>query len=153
MRLTLTMALAAALTLGCSSSEPETIDPNNTGTAAAGKADCPNCDPNGPSAFEQAEIGARWYSPGDKWTVAFQFLNRGEMSHEDFLLPTKNDQWVQSGVFLFQYEALRALEPSPETGDRAGIEISVEQADPDAAGFGSLGYEMALTAALEQLDS
>ncbi|MFT5433950.1 MAG: hypothetical protein ACI9OJ_004662 [Myxococcota bacterium] len=135
----LIVVLTAGLALGCGSTEAETIDENQVGQGS-GKEDCPNCDPNGANAFDQAELDARWYRAGDKWTVAFQFRNNGEMAREDFLLPTQRDEWVQSGLFLFQYQALRGIEASPETSNRPAVEIAVTQVDPTQVGLDALGY-------------
>ena len=145
----LTVALIAVTVLSgvaCGDAVPETITPNDLlPIGYAGKADCPNCDPNGPSAFVQADVGTRWYTPGDEWQVAFQFRNRGVMSKADFLRPTKGDEWTRSGVFLFGYRVMRALDADEYTYGRKAVEIEVDQVDPAQVLMGTttldtLGY-------------
>lgn len=141
--ITTTAAVAAAMVLviGCGG-ESAPSDPASGGDPAkpVAKGDCPNCDPAGPGAFVQAELDTRWYVPGDKWHVAFQFRNRGMMSREDFLRPTQKDQWVYSGAFLFEYVAVAAS--SDEFGGqmRDIIEIEVTQVNPYDVGLGEVGY-------------
>lgn len=76
--LALMLMLLAAAQFGCSGSSEETEDPG----LKVAKGDCPDCDPAGPSAFEQANMGLRFYVPGDNWKVAYQFKVRSDMMHE-----------------------------------------------------------------------
>lgn len=134
-----TLILVAGLALvfaGCAKDDAETADENVPAAGAAGKADCPNCDPAGAGAFEQAGLDARWYNAGDKWHVAFQFTNNGSASRTDFILPTQNDAWTRSDLFLFEYEALRATEDVFQNQWRPVIEISVRQVEVAEAGLG-----------------
>lgn len=140
------VCLLAVGSTACEEGTPESIlaaDMRPVGYA--GKADCPNCDPNGPNAFAQADISSRWYTPGDGWQVAFQFRNRGVMSKTDFLRPTKGDEWTKSGVFLFGYRVTRSLDADEYTYGRKAVEIEVDQLDPAQVAIGStyldtLGY-------------
>jgi hypothetical protein len=132
--------------VGCGDTAPESISANDMRPIGyAGKADCPNCDPNGPGAFEQAQISARWYAPGDEWQVAFQFRNRGVMTKTDFLRPTKSDEWTKSGVFLFGYRVTEAFDADEYTYGRKAVEVEVDQVDPAQVRIGktsldTLGY-------------
>ena len=140
------IGLVAVSFIGCTDEAPALISADDMRPVGyAGKADCPNCDPNGPSAFDQAEISSRWYVPGDEWQVAFQFRNRGVMTKTDFLRPTKSDQWTRSGVFLFGYRVMRALDADEYTYGRKAVEVEVDQVDPAQVQIGqtsldSLGY-------------
>ena len=132
--LILTAALAIAVA-GCAKEEDEALPTGEKEPGAAAKADCPNCDPAGPGAFEQAKLDTRWYQAGDTWHVAFQFRNHGEMSRTDFIKPTQKDAWIRSEVYLFEYEAVRADRDVFGNQWRDIIEISVKQVTPSEAGF------------------
>ena len=131
-----TALLASALLTGCNTAEETVDEPNRP----AGKADCPNCDPSGSTAFVQAGLETRWYRPGDKWHVAFQFQNRNDVNKEDILLATQRDEWTKSGVFLFQYEALTASEDEFNNQIRDIISIGVRQVDPAEVNLDGAGY-------------
>lgn len=133
--------LALALVFaGCATDEVVDGVPAVEDDRPAGKADCPNCDPAGPGAFVQAGINTRWYVPGDKWHVAFQFRNRGQRAKELFLSPTQNDEWTRSGLFLFEYQALAAGEGVFENQTRKVIEIGVTQVDPADVNLDGPGF-------------
>jgi len=84
-------------------------------TPKVAKGDCPTCDPAGPSAFEQAGMGLRFYAPGDGWQVAYQFKMRNDMSRDnvhadqlpddpsEFSAIQEERQLSLSDVFLFGY--------------------------------------------------
>ncbi|MBM4353017.1 MAG: hypothetical protein FJ109_04360 [Deltaproteobacteria bacterium] len=80
MRLSRLVLLVAALAFAaCSASDGEKAqDPGKK----VGKGDCPDCDPHGGSAFEQADMGLRFYVTGDTWQVAWQFKVRHDMARE-----------------------------------------------------------------------
>ncbi|MFT7622922.1 MAG: hypothetical protein ACI9WU_002097 [Myxococcota bacterium] len=138
------LALSLAF-VGCAKDDGEVIDPASLiggDERPAGKADCPNCDETGPNAFIQAGLETRFYKGGDKWHVAFQFRNRGMMGKEDVLFA---DAETQSGIFLFEYEALRVRNDVFRTSDggdqrREVVEIAVTQVDPAKVGLDGAGY-------------
>ncbi len=73
------LVVAAVFLAACSASDGEkTQDPGKQ----VGKGDCPDCDPHGGSAFEQADMGLRFYVTGDTWQVAWQFKVRHDMARE-----------------------------------------------------------------------
>ena len=136
MRTFISLTSALVILAGCSEESPTVVNSNPagtsaTGSSAGGKEDCPDCDPAGPDAFTQAKLGVRWYKPGDKWFVAFQFSQRAEAHREEVFLANKR---VETPVFLFQYAAVKATKGTFQNQVRDIIEIAVTQADPSALG-------------------
>ncbi len=149
MRTLIIASAAISMLLGGCAKDGEVVDPSELVGGGedrpAGKADCPNCDDSGPNAFIQAGLESRFYRPGDKWHVAFQFRNRGIMGKEDFLQPTSKDSWAASGLYLFEYTAKSVREDvfrNSEGSDqyREVVDIEVTQVDPDQVGLGGAGY-------------
>jgi hypothetical protein len=142
MALVLIVALAALC--GCSSDDGlKTEDPGKT----VGKGDCPDCDPAGPSAFEQADMGLRFYAPGDGWQVAYQFKVRNDMAREALgadqlpddpaeLPMVQEERRVEiSDVFLFDYAVQDVTKRQIENVVRDVALIRVAQAISASALF------------------
>jgi len=132
------VVVGAALLCACSAggSGEETEDPGKK----VAKGDCPDCDPAGPSAFEQAGLGLRFYAPGDTWKVAYQFKQRNDMDREALKVqqlpedPTElgmiqEDARVElSEVFLFAYSVGKVEKVIIDNVQRDVALVKVEQA-------------------------
>jgi hypothetical protein len=165
MRLSRIVLLAAAVFLAaCSASDGErTQDPGKV----VGKGDCPDCDPHGGSAFEQANMGLRFYVTGDAWKVAWQFKVRTDMAretlHADQLpddpgeLPSIQEerQVSLSPVYMFDYAVGQVDEQVIDSVQREVALIRVTQAPVARADLFSQErldqHEFALEFALDDL--
>ena len=89
--------------VGCSSnSSPTGSEQGSTATSA--KSDCPDCDPAGPNAFIQTNVGGTgFYATGDHWQVAFRYNHSPVAEMRDVFL---GEDRALSDVFLFDYEVL-----------------------------------------------
>lgn len=132
------MLIFALATLWACSSDDGGLKEEDPGKTVA-KGDCPDCDPAGPSAFEQANMGLRFYMPGDAWQVAYQFKIRNDMAREalradqfpddptDFAMIQEDRQVTLSEVFLFDYEVLTLDKRNIDNVLRDVARIRVEQ--------------------------
>ena len=159
------LMVTAALFFGCSSGGggEEVDDPGKK----VGKGDCPDCDPAGPSAFEQANLGLRFYLAGDAWQVAYQFKVRNDMARENLKaqqLPADPAEWEAvlqdtrvsvSDPYLFDYEVLETNRAVIDNVQRDVAVINVSQGTPDDAGLFSFDrldtHEYALRFELDDL--
>ena len=110
------LTVVLALSAGCSSDTDSAQEESGKKT---GKADCPDCDPSGGSAFAQAGFDIDFYRAGDNWAVAYQFKQRNEMAREgipaqqvgqqaDHLPAIDENRQVEiSEPFLFKYEVTK----------------------------------------------
>jgi len=142
--LTLLMVLAMALG-GCGSDDGGTKEEGPGLTAA--KGDCPDCDPAGPSAFEQANMGLRFYLPGDQWRMAYQFKLRNDMAREtlrnsdlpedpaEFAIVQEERQVHVSDPFLFAYSVLKVDKRVIDNVQRDVCRVRVEQSETATAQF------------------
>lgn len=139
----LIFALAA---LGACSSDDGGLKEEDPGKVVA-KGDCPDCDPAGPGAFEQANMGLRFYMAGDAWQVAYQFKIRNDMAREalradqlpddptEFAMVQEDRQVTISDVFLFDYEVLTLDKRNIDNVMRDVARIHVEQGISNSAQF------------------
>jgi len=105
--------------------------PDPTGPPSA-KADCPDCDPAGPNAFIQANVGAGFYQVGDTWLVAHRFVNRPEIEkHGDVFLGTDE---VESEAFAFRYRVLALDREVFDQVVRDVVTIEITQDTPAGPG-------------------
>lgn len=137
------LAVVLALFTGCSSDSGSTEEGPDKLT---GKADCPDCDPSGGSAFAQAGFDVDFYAVGDNWAVAYQFKQRNEMAREGIsaqqvgqaadYLPTidENRQVEISEAFLFKYTVTKVDNRVIDNVQRDVAKIRVTQSAP--ADFG-----------------
>ena len=105
-----------------------------------GKGDCPDCDPHGGSAFEQADMGLRFYAVGDAWKFAWQFKVRNDMAREaltvdqlpddpsEFPMVQEDRQVSISAPFLFEYSVLKVDQRKLDNVIRDVARIRIEQA-------------------------
>jgi hypothetical protein len=142
--LTLLLALTVAF-VGCGSDDGGTKEEGPGLTVA--KGDCPDCDPAGPGAFEQADMGLRFYMGGDRWQMAYQFKLRDDMAREtlrnadlpddptDFAMVQEERQVHVSDPFLFEYSVLKVDKRVIDNVQRDVCRIRVEQSETATAQF------------------
>ena len=142
MRLKLLVLLmaAAALAFACGEEQASEVPGKKVG-----KGDCPDCDPHLGSAFEQAEMGLRFYLTGDAWQVAYQFKVRNDMAREALRyqqLPDDPTEFAQvqqdlqvsvSDVFLFDYRVQKVDDRVIDNVKRGVALLSVEQGTASSA--------------------
>ncbi len=112
--LPLLLALALpAFVAACASDGADKTDstPEGESTINPGKADCPDCDPAGPGAFEQAGIGETFYKVGDHWELAVVFTQTPLHEKRDDIFLAQQAKIgdvvygdvIQTEAFLFDY--------------------------------------------------
>jgi hypothetical protein len=145
-RMIATVLIAALAGLFACSSDDGQIKHEAPGKTVA-KGDCPDCDPAGPSAFEQADMGLRFYLPGDRWQVAYQFKIRNDMAREalradqlpddpsELSMVQEDLQVTISDVFLFDYAVLSLSKRVVDNVLRDVAQVRVEQGISNSAQF------------------
>ena len=126
----------------CGKSEeatPEGTDPDKNASAAGGKLDCPDCDPEGANAFKQAGFTTRFYKTGDSWFVAWRYFQRNDMNKvEQFKGADQMTQRIEiTPMYLFRYDVLEVRKDQVGGVNREVATIQITQAaDPDLDSFG-----------------
>ena len=126
--------LVAATAMACSGEESPGGAPGVQGLGAV-KADCPDCDPGGPNAFVQAQIGQGFYEAGQSWQVAFRYSHspQAEMRGDVFV----ERDTATSEVYLFGYQVIETDKMVADSVLRQTATIEVAQAEPSGP-FGDL---------------
>lgn len=118
--------LAALLLAGCASDDAAPVEGvGNGSTESGGKEDCVDCDPDGPSAFEQLGLGDGFWQPGDSWSVAYLLRtdDRVQMQPMEFGQAQRSD----AGMVVLTFEVTDVF--SVEVGGtlRPAATIAIEQ--------------------------
>tara|TARA_B100000029_G_scaffold513469_1_gene613184 strand:+ start:1284 stop:2120 length:837 start_codon:yes stop_codon:yes gene_type:complete len=127
---------AAVLGLSMLFALPGCVDEGGTSSLSGGKADCPDCDPSGPSAFIQAGLSSRFYATGDTFYVGWRYFDRNDM---DKSLRLADERVTMSDFYLFKYEVVSVDERIIDRTRRQVATIRISQAFPSqTAGFASV---------------
>jgi hypothetical protein len=141
--LSLLLAVGLLAMAGCGTSGDDAGE-EQTKTGMVGKGDCPDCDPHGGSAFEQAQMGLRFYVAGDSWQMAYQFKVRNEMERKPVSAQQLSDDPTATAilneeagahvtdVYLFNYFVTKVDERILDNVKRQVAAIRVDQATPTA---------------------
>lgn len=123
--------LPVALATLCFTACGEDTDPTGGEPTPVAKADCPDCDPAGPGAFEQTGVGDGFYEVGDTWLVAHRVVSSPELEKRgDVFLGT---DVVESEAFAFRYRVLSVDSAMFERVEREVATIEVVQGTPTGA--------------------
>ncbi|MEE2779191.1 MAG: hypothetical protein VYE15_01610 [Myxococcota bacterium] len=137
-RTRLIILVLAATAVACSGDETPEESADLQGLASV-KADCPDCDPAGPNAFVQAQIGEGFYEAGQSWQVAFRYSHspQAEMRGDVFL----ERDTATSEVYLFGYRVLETDKMIADSVLRQTATIEVEQDTPEGPSADLFGQE------------
>lgn len=116
--------LATCLVAACGEGETAESGP---APAQAAKSDCPDCDPAGPNAFAQTQLGDGFYREGQSWQVAYRYNvpPTAEMRDDVFL----GEDVASSEAYLFEYRVTGLGTTIRENTQRQTVTIRISQAD------------------------
>ncbi len=125
-----TILLAALLLAGCAADTQAPVEVAETdNTAPGGKGDCVDCDPTGPSAFEQLGLGTGFWTPGQSWQVVYLLKTDDQVQMQ----PMGFGQEIRpnSGMVVLDFEVteLFTIEDGDVQRPAATIRISQTVAD------------------------
>ncbi len=157
-RLSIILTAALAFT-ACSSDDDETkpeetpveVNDKDTYNSAGYKADCLDCDENGPNAFVQLDIGTEFWKVGQSWQVVYQLNTdtRVQMQAQQQIGPAQEEV----GFIVLDFEVIDSGTRVIGTSERATATLKITQGNaPGTIGQlieGSIVRADEVTAAVE----